>query len=52
MDIFLSLSVYPEKICPINLNRRGEFNIYSMEIEFSNFENCNDCEWCGINGKY
>jgi len=37
---------------PANINRRGEFNIYNMDIEYRNFEKLSDCEWCGDNGKY
>ena len=37
---------------PANINRRGEFNIYTMDIQYQQFERRNDCEWCGIQGKY
>lgn len=37
---------------PANINRRGEFDIYSMNIEYKDFARRDDCEWCGKNGKY
>lgn len=37
---------------PANVNRRGEFNIYTMDIEYKNFNRRDDCEWCGKEGKY
>ncbi|MBB5225031.1 HesA/MoeB/ThiF family protein [Treponema ruminis] len=37
---------------PSNINRRGEFDIFSMNIKYKNFERRKDCEWCGKQGKY
>ena len=37
---------------PSNINRRGEFDIYDMDIKYINFVRRDDCEWCGTNGKY
>lgn len=37
---------------PTNINRRGEFNIYNMDIMYHNYAKLDDCEWCGKNGKY
>lgn len=37
---------------PANINRRGEFDIHSMNIEYKNFVRRDDCEWCGKSGKY
>lgn len=37
---------------PVNINRRGEFDIYSMDITYHDFERRDDCEWCGKNGRY
>lgn len=37
---------------PANINRRGEFDIYSMNIKYKDFTRRDDCEWCGQNGKY
>ena len=37
---------------PANINRRGEFDIYSMNIEYKYFVRRDDCEWCGNSGKY
>lgn len=45
-----AIKVLTKKIPPVNVNRRGEFNIYSMNFRYTNFNRLNDCEWCG-NGK-
>lgn len=37
---------------PANINRRGEFDIYSMEIKYKTFLKRKDCEWCGSSGIY
>lgn len=37
---------------PANLNRRGEFDIYTMDISYKTFVRRDDCEWCGKKGKY
>ncbi len=37
---------------PANLNRRGEFDIYTMNITYYDFLRRDDCEWCGKKGKY
>lgn len=47
-----AIKVLSEKILPANLNRRGEFDVYSMGIKFSTFAKRDDCEWCGMSGKY
>ncbi len=47
-----SVKVLSRKIVPSNLNRRGEFNIYNMDIKYHNIERNNTCEWCGEEGKY
>lgn len=47
-----AIKVLTKKIVPSNLNRRGEFNIYDMDIKYHNIERDSDCEWCGKNGKY
>ncbi|MDB2123780.1 HesA/MoeB/ThiF family protein [Clostridium paraputrificum] len=47
-----AIKVLSNKILPSNLNRRGEFNIYSMDIKYHNIEKSNQCEWCGNNGIY
>ena len=39
-------------IVPANINRRGEFDIYTMDITYNEFLRRDDCEWCGIHGKY
>lgn len=47
-----ALKVLTKKIMPSNINRRGEFNIYNMNISYRTYEKRNDCEWCGKYGKY
>lgn len=47
-----AIKVLSKKIIPSNLNRRGEFNIYTMDFQYKNYERRDDCEWCGIEGKY
>lgn len=37
---------------PTNINRRGEFDIYSMDITYNEFSRRVDCEWCGKKGRY
>ena len=37
---------------PANINRRGEFDIFSMDIKYHSYERRDDCEWCGKTGKY
>lgn len=37
---------------PVNINRRGEFNIYNMDINYHEYHRIEECEWCGRNGKY
>ena len=47
-----ALKILTKCITPSNINRRGEFDIYSMKLSYKNFEKRDDCEWCGENGKY
>lgn len=47
-----SIKVLTKKITPSNLNRRGEFNIYSMDIKYHNIYKNNSCVWCGDKGVY
>lgn len=35
---------------PSNINRRGELDIYSMNVKYKEFNRRDDCEWCGKNG--
>jgi len=42
-----ALKVLSKHIAPSNINRRGEFDIYKMNISYKNFERRKDCEWCG-----
>ncbi|RGX13690.1 HesA/MoeB/ThiF family protein [Paraclostridium sordellii] len=47
-----AIKVLTKKITPSNLNRRGEFNIYSMNIKYHNIHKNNNCVWCGDKGVY
>jgi len=47
-----AIKVLSKEITPSNLNRRGEFDIYNMDIAYKNYERRKDCEWCGEHGKY
>ena len=37
---------------PANANRRGEFDIMTMDVKYTQFDKLDDCEWCGRHGKY
>lgn len=39
-------------IFPSNANRRGEFDVIAMDIEYKDFQRREDCEWCGKTGFY
>lgn len=47
-----AIKVLSKEIMPANLNRRGEFDIYNMDIKYKTYERRDDCEWCGKHGKY
>lgn len=47
-----TIKILSKQITPANINRRGEFNIYTMELQYKTYERRKDCEWCGENGKY
>lgn len=47
-----SIKVLTKKITPSNLNRRGEFNIYNMDIKYHNIHKNDNCIWCGDKGIY
>lgn len=47
-----AIKVLSKKIVPSNINRRGEFDIYKMDIKYKDYERREDCEWCGTKGKY
>jgi molybdopterin/thiamine biosynthesis adenylyltransferase len=47
-----AIKVLSKQIEPANMNRRGEFDIYTMNISYKTFERRKDCEWCGEQGKY
>ncbi|WGV60438.1 ThiF family adenylyltransferase [Brevibacillus brevis] len=47
-----AIKVLSKIIQPANLNRRGEFDIYSMNVNYVNIPKVPDCQWCGPNGIY
>jgi molybdopterin/thiamine biosynthesis adenylyltransferase/uncharacterized protein (DUF433 family) len=47
-----AIKILSKNIEPANVNRRGEFDIYSMDIKYKSYEKRDDCEWCGRQGKY
>ena len=47
-----AIKVLSREIAPSNLNRRGEFDIYRMDIRYKDYQRRDDCEWCGRHGKY
>ena len=47
-----AIKVLSGDIDPSNINRRGEFDIYSMDIKYKQYNRRDDCEWCGKSGKY
>jgi len=47
-----AIKVLSGDIKPSNINRRGEFDIYSMDIKYKTYNRRDDCEWCGKSGKY
>lgn len=47
-----AIKVLSKLIIPSNINRRGEFNIYTMDFQYKEYERRDDCEWCGKQGKY
>ena len=47
-----AIKILSRCVTPANLNRRGEFDVFSMNVQYRTFAKRDDCEWCGINGKY
>lgn len=47
-----AIKILSNCIEPANINRRGEFDIFNMNLKYSNFIRRDDCEWCGKDGKY
>ena len=47
-----AIKVLSAHIPPSNVNRRGEFDIYKMDITYKDFQQRADCEWCGKEQKY
>lgn len=37
---------------PVNINRRGEFNISTMDIKYHYVKKLDDCPWCGKSGEF
>ena len=47
-----AIKILTKYIEPSNVNRRGEFDIYTMDIQYKYYERRDDREWCGKEGKY
>ncbi|MDR7239159.1 HesA/MoeB/ThiF family protein [Neobacillus drentensis] len=47
-----AIKILSKVIKPANINRRGEFDIYSMDIKYMDISHDENCKWCGVNGKY
>ena len=47
-----AIKILSKLIPPTNINKRGEFDIYKMDINYLKFDKLNDCPWCGVNGIY
>lgn len=47
-----AIKILTKFIQPSNINRRGEFDIYTMDIKYRQYERRCDCEWCGTEGMY
>lgn len=41
-----ALKVLTKHIKPANINRRGEFNVYDMDIKYKEFKMVENCPWC------
>lgn len=41
-----ALKVLTKQIKPANINRRGEFNVYDMDIKYKDFKRVENCPWC------
>lgn len=42
-----AIKVLTRSIEPANINRRGEFNIYTMDMTYTDFPRIKNCIWCG-----
>ena len=42
-----AVKVLTKHITPDNINRRGEFDIYDMQLHYNTFDKLDDCPWCG-----
>lgn len=47
-----SIRVLSGVIPPININRRGEFDMFTMDIRYFEYPQVEGCPWCGENGIY
>lgn len=52
MTAMEAIKVLSKKIRPANLNRRGEFSIYSMNMTYNTIKKYANCPWCGEHGIY
>ncbi len=42
-----ALKILTKYILPSNINRRGEFDIRTMDITYKNYTKLEECPWCG-----
>ena len=42
-----AIKVLSKRIPPDNVNRRGEFDIFEMQLKYNQFNKLEDCPWCG-----
>lgn len=47
-----AIKILTNCVPPANINRRGEFDVFTMDIKYKHYERRPDCEWCGKNGVY
>ncbi|ABW18867.1 HesA/MoeB/ThiF family protein [Alkaliphilus oremlandii] len=52
MTAMEGIKLLTKKITPANLNRRGEFSIYNMDINYHYVSKDEECSWCGKEGIY
>lgn len=43
----LRVLVGSERLTPVMMGRRGEFNFLTSELKFSEYQKLDDCDWCG-----
>lgn len=41
-----------DKLSPVMVNKRGEFNFLTSEVSFSSYKKIDDCVWCGTGTRH